>query len=137
MRRTAFLSALLFFVFSVGAIAQTPMVERQVKGKADANINAGIFVTLRRNCTAGPLPAVRLLTPPAHGKVTLKQGRFRATNLKQCLGIDLPAFIAFYRSARDFVGQDHFTIEVTGADGKVQIQRVTVTITGSEAGQSL
>ena len=137
MRRIVSLLNLLFFVYSAGAYAQTPTIERQIKGKADVNINAGIFVSLRRNCTAGPLPAVRLLMPPAHGKVALKQGRIRATNFKQCLGIDLPAFIAFYRSTRDFVGQDLFTIEVTGADGKVQIQQVTVTITGSEPGQSL
>ena len=56
------------------ASAQTPTVDRQVKGKPDTNINAGIFATVRRDCTAGPLPVVRMLTPPAHGKVTVKQG---------------------------------------------------------------
>jgi len=89
------------------AFAQTPTVERQVKGKPDTNINAGIFATIRNNCTAGPLPAVRLVTPPAHGQVTVKQGKLRATNLKQCLGMELPAFIAIYRSAQDFIGQLH------------------------------
>lgn len=137
MQRTLVLLILCFIVLSMSAVAQASMIERRIKGKTDANINAGIFVTVKRDCTAGPLPAVRLLTPPAHGKVTLKQGRIRATNLKQCLGIDLPAFVAFYRSTRGFVGQDNFIIEVTGADGKVQVQRITVTVTGSGAGESL
>ena len=118
-------------------LAQTPTIERQVKGKPDTNINAGIFATVRRNCTAGPLPVVRLVTPPAHGKVTVKQGRLRATNLKQCLGIELPAFVAIYRSAQDFIGQDIFTIEVIGAEGKSQIQRITVTIMKPGAGQGI
>jgi len=119
------------------ALGQAQTIERQVKGKPDTNINAGIFTTIRRDCTAGPLPVVRLVTPPAHGKVTVKQGRLRATNLKQCLGTDLPAFIAIYRSAQDFVGQDLFTIEVIGAEGKSQIQRITVTIMKPAVGQGI
>src|SRR5262245_42088860 len=119
------------------ALAQTETVERQVKGKPDTNINAGIFTTVRQDCTAGPLPVVRLVTPPAHGKVTMKQGKLRATNVKQCLGMELPAFVAIYRSAKDFVGQDNFTIEVTGASGKTQLQRITVTIMGAGGGQGI
>jgi len=119
------------------AFAQTPTVERQVKGKPDTNINAGIFATIRNNCTAGPLPAVRLVTPPAHGQVTVKQGKLRATNLKQCLGMELPAFIAIYRSAQDFIGQDIFMLEVTGAGGKTQLQRITVTVMKATPGQGI
>lgn len=130
-------SILHLCIFSFCAVAQPATIERQVKGKANSSINAGIFTTVRRDCTAGPLPAVRLVSPPVHGKVSLKQGRIRATNIRNCLGIDLPAFVAFYHSAPDFVGQDHFTIEITGADGKIQVQRITVTIAGSGAGESL
>ena len=111
------------------AFAQQGAVQqREVKGKPDTDINAGIFATIRKDCTAGPLPAVRLVTPPAHGKVTVKQGKLRATNVKNCLGMELPAFVAIYRSARDFVGQDRFTLEVVGSNGKTQIQQVTVTV---------
>ena len=80
---------------------------------------------------------VRLVTPPAHGNVTVKQGKLRATNLKQCLGTDLPAFVAIYRSVQDFIGQDLFTLEVIGAGGKSQIQRITVTVMKPAAGQGI
>jgi hypothetical protein len=131
--------ASICFLLALPAIAlgQTQTIERQVKGKPDTNINAGIFTTLRRDCTAGPLPAVRLVTPPAHGKVTVKQGKLRATNLKQCLGLELPAFVAIYRSAQDFIGQDVFTLEVIGAGGKSQIQRITVTVMKPAVGQGI
>ena len=69
-------------------------------------------------------PVVRLLSPPAHGKVTVKQGRLRATNMKQCLGMELPAFVAIYRSVPDFIGQDNFTLELIGVGGKAQIYRL-------------
>ena len=132
-------SASICFLLALPAMAsgQTQTIERQVKGKPDTNINAGIFATIRKDCTSGPLPAVRLITPPAHGKVIVKQGRLRATNLKQCLGLDLPAFVAIYRSAHDFIGQDIFTLEVIGAEGKSQIQRITVTVMGPGAGQGI
>jgi hypothetical protein len=132
-----FLLALPSIAMSTLALGQTPTIDRQVKGKPDTNINTGIFTTVREDCTAGPLPVVRLLTPPAHGKVTMKQGRLRATNVKQCLGMEVPAFVAIYRSAKDFIGQDNFTLEVTGAGGKSQIQRITVTIMGAGASQGI
>jgi len=128
------------FLVALPALAlaqQTPTVERQVNGKPDTNINAGIFTSVRPDCTAGPLPVIRLVTPPAHGKVTVQQGRLRATNLKQCLGVEVPAFVAIYRSAKDFNGQDNFILEVKGANGKAQFQRITVTVTGASAGQGI
>jgi hypothetical protein len=67
----------------------------------------------------------------------MKQGRLRATNLKQCLGLELPAFIAIYRSAKDFSGQDTFTLEVTGSGGQAQMQRVTVMVMGGTGGQGI
>lgn len=130
-------SGAVFFAVAGLAFGQTSTIERQVKGKPDTNINAGIFVTVRHDCTAGPLPVIRLLTPPAHGKVTVKQGRLRATNLKECLGMDLPAFVAIYRSAHNFTGQDQFSLEVIGAGGKMQIQRITVTLSQSDAGRGI
>jgi hypothetical protein len=77
------------------------------------------------------------VTPPAHGKVTVKQGKLRATNIKNCLGMELPAFVAIYRSARDFIGQDRFTLEVVGSNGKTQVQQVTVTVMQSGHGQGI
>ena len=131
------LSVCVLIAFLTFAWGQTQTIERQIRGKPDADINAGVFTTIRKDCTAGPLPVVRLIAPPAHGKVTVKQGRLRATNLKQCLGTDLPAFIAIYRSAQDFIGQDMFSLEVIGAGGKGQIQRITVTVMKPALGQGI
>ena len=131
-------AALCFLVALPGlAFGQQPTIQREVKGKPDTDIRAGVFATLRKDCTAGPLPAVRLLTPPAHGKVTVKQGNLRATNIKNCLGMELPAFVAIYRSERNFIGQDKFTLEVVGSNGKAQIQQITVTVMQAGHGQGI
>ena len=119
------------------AFAQANSIERQYKVKPDTNVNVGIFSSIHKDCTAAPLPVVRLIIPPAHGNVAVKQGRLRATNLRECLGADLPAFVAIYRSAANFIGQDSFTLEVIGSGGKAQFQRITVTVMKAGAGQGI
>jgi len=129
----------LLLGLSTGVFAEPQAIERSVKGKAATDINAGIFASVRKNCTAAAPPSIRLVSPPAHGKVTVKQAKVRATNLKplkHCLGVELPAFVAIYRSGRDFVGQDVFTLEIIDAKGKSQFQRIIVNViqSGSEQG---
>ncbi len=65
------------------------------------------------------------------------QGRLRATNLKQCLAAEVPAFIAIYRSRPDFAGSNELTLEVVSAGGKTQLQRIQVTVERASTGQSL
>lgn len=115
--------------FPQGAAGQVRTASRQYKGTPLTDINVGVFASIRKNCTAGPPPTIRLATPPVHGQLTVKQGHVRATNLRQCLATDLPAFVAFYRANSDFVGQDTFTLEVVGANGKSELQHITVVIT--------
>ncbi len=109
-------------------LAQTQTVERQIKGAPETDINVGIFSSINANCTAGPLPVVILITPPARGNVTFKKGRLRATNLKQCHGVELLAFVAIYRSSAGFIGQDVFMLEVISPGGRSEFQRITVTV---------
>jgi len=136
MKSLVFLPGILL-VLSPIAFGQEPTIERQFKGKPDTNINVGYFTTIKPDCTAGPLPVIRLVTPPTHGKVTVTRGRLQATNLKHCLGADLPAFVALYRSAPDYIGLDTFTIEVVGVSGKKQLQQITVTLMTVGAGQGI
>ena len=125
----------VLFALPMVALGQPRTIDREVRGKPATNINVGIFTSVHRDCTAAPLPVIRLVAPPSHGKVVVKQGRVRATNLRlpklgECLGAELPAFIAIYRSSRGFTGQDLFTLEVIGAGGKAQFQRVRVIVMG-------
>lgn len=46
-------------------------------------------------------------------------------------------FIALYRSVPDYIGQDTFTIEVVGANGKKQLQQITVTLMKAGTGQGI
>jgi hypothetical protein len=72
---------------------------------------------------------------PAHGKVTVKKGNVSATNYKQCLALSVPAYVAFYRSERDFLDNDSVILEVGYQGGKQELQHIVITVLGAGAGQ--
>ena len=146
------------FLLAAGAaaLAQDNIIERQVKGQTGRDIRIAVFANILPDCTAGQLPAVRLKQPPLNGTVTVTNivpppdfgltGRPRMRhdhpNFKQCLApapppIEVPAFVAFYRSSPGFSGQDSVLIEVVSASGKTQIQRYTVTVEKPPLGQGI
>jgi hypothetical protein len=125
----AWLAAVLSFCALVhAACAQANLVERDVKALPGRDVRVGIYTSIRPDCTSGPLPAIRLAGAPAHGTVTVKRATLKATNFKQCLAAEVPAFVAFYRAAQDFNGADEFDLEVSFAGGRKRIQHFHVSI---------
>lgn len=137
MNRCALAVAVLLCMSVPGANAQGEAVERQVRVAPGHDVRVGIYTNIRSDCTSGPLPAIRLAAPPAHGAVSVKRGTLKATNFKQCLGIEAPAFIAYYRAAGDFSGADQFELEVGLAGGHKQLQRFHVTVSSNSGGQGI
>ena len=116
------------------ANAQADRLEREVKAAAGRDVRVGIYTNIRPDCTSGPLPAIRLVAAPAHGAVSVKRGTLKATNLKQCLGIEVPAFVAFYRAAGDFNGGDEFELEIGFAGGRKRLQHFRVEVSTKPGG---
>src|SRR4051812_8008921 len=75
-------------VLHTGSAARAQTTERTAKGPANKDIRIGLFVNVQPDCTSGPLPTIRLERPPENGKVTVKPGRIKATNYKQCLALE-------------------------------------------------
>ena len=118
--------------------AQTTSLDREVKAAAGREVRVGIYTSMRADCTAGPLPAIRLSVGPEHGTVTVRRATLKATNVKQWLAAELPVLVAFYRPKSDAANDDRFELEVSFADGRKQIQRFHVTIsTGANEGQRI
>jgi hypothetical protein len=119
------------------AWAQGATVERSAKGAAATNIQVGLYLNVKPDCTSGTLPAIRLLAPPANGTLTIKRGKVTATNYKQCLALEVPGFVAFYKSKPDFAGVDSATIEVKYPAGRTEIQRISITVGSGKGGQKI
>jgi hypothetical protein len=123
---------------ALSAGAQSGTVERQVKAPPGKDVRVGIYTDIRPDCTAGPLPAIRLVTPPAHGVVNVKRGTLKATNIRQCLATEVPAFVAFYRAAENYSGTDQFVLEVSLSGGRKQLQHFQVNVSPNPgAGQGI
>jgi hypothetical protein len=128
-RRLAFAAALFLGIGAPAALAQGDMIERQLKAEPGRDLRFAIFTDIKPDCTSGPLPTIRLATAPAHGVVTVKRATLKATNIKQCLAIDVPAFVALYRAAADFSGPDGFELDIVMPDGRKRRERVEVIVT--------
>jgi len=117
------------------ASAQVQSINRTVSGQPDTDIRVGVYVNVRPDCTSGPLPSIQLTSPPENGKVTVKKAKVTATNYKQCLALEVPAFVAFYRSRADFVGVDVLTLEVKLPGGKMEVQRISISVGSGSPGR--
>lgn len=125
--------------FGTPAWAQDPpsSVERTVKSAPNKDTRIGLYLNVLPDCTSGPLPTIRLVSPPASGKVVVKSAKVKATNYKACLALEVPAYVAFYKSQPDFVGDDVLTIEVKYAGGRTEVQKITVNVSGPGAQQKI
>jgi hypothetical protein len=85
--------------------SQNSTIKREIKVPPGRDVRVAIYTSIRSDCSWGPLPSIRLAVAPAHGTVTVKRATLKATNLKQCLAAEAPAFVAFYRAAHDFRGR--------------------------------
>ena len=125
------------FMSPASAQQNETTVERSAKGLPGKDIQVGVYLNVLPDCTSGTLPAIRLLAPPANGAVNIKRGKVSATNYKQCLALEVPGFIAFYKSKPDFSGVDTVTIEVKYPAGRTEIQRISITIGDGKPGQKI
>ena len=132
-------SIVMLLGFGTPASAEEALspVERIVKSASNKDTRIGVFINVLPDCTSGLLPTIRLVTPPASGKVTVKSAKVKATNYKSCLALEVPAYVAFYKSQPDFIGDDVLTIEVKYAGGRTEIQKITVNVAGPGAQQKI
>ena len=135
--RVALVIAILGGLPATLAQAQGNIAERELKAAAGRDLRVGVYTDIRADCTSGPLPAIKLAAPPAHGAVTVKRGTLKATNVKQCLATEVPAFVAFYRAAPDFRGSDQFALEITWPDGRKQVQRFRIDVANTGSGEGI
>ena len=117
--------------------AQPQFVERSVKAAPNKETQIGVYLNVLPDCTSGALPTIRLASPPSVGKVVVKTAKVKATNYKACLALEVPAYVAFYKSPPEFLGDDVLTIEVIFPGGRTEIQKITVNVAGVGAQQKI
>src|SRR3954464_13093805 len=132
---------LLGLLVAMGAAtAQVPMertVERSVTTVPNKDTQIGVYLNVLPDCTSGPLPTIRLVSPPTAGQVVVRAEKAKGTNSKACLALEVPPYVAFYKSPPEFLGDDVLTIEIKYAGGRTEIQKITVKVSGPGAQQKI
>jgi hypothetical protein len=134
MRLISRACAVALFYGSVGTALAQPSapaettVERSIRAQPNRTTQIGVYLNVLPDCTSGPLPTIRLVNPPAAGKVVVKSAKVKATNYKACLALEVPAYIALYKAPTQFLGDDALTIEVKYLGGRTEIQKITIKV---------
>jgi hypothetical protein len=119
------------------ALAEIRTSEKSARAQSGKDVRIGVYINIRPDCTSGPLPTIKLNSPPANGQVTVRRANVSATNYKQCLALQVPAYVAIYRSHANFSGVDTLELEVKLPNGRVEMQKFQITVGSSPAAQPI
>jgi hypothetical protein len=106
-------------------------LNKQLFSGAESRIAAMNYVNT--DCTSGPVPSLRIVTPPKNGEHRLEEitylvDRPAGNSRAKCNGKPVTAIGVFYKSNADYVGQDSIVIDVDFKDGTVRRYNFKITV---------
>jgi hypothetical protein len=122
MIRLSHLPALAFVLAGTLAIpagvglAQSNSAYRSADAVAGKAERLGVYGNVQKDCTSGPLPTVRVVTPPKHGELNVRSGTLKVGRITRC------------KANPGYKGSDEVSYEVRSASGKVEAHTVRITV---------
>jgi len=129
VRSTAVLAAGLFL--TAPAFAQTT-VTRSETAAPGKSVRLAIVPNLKKDCSAGPMPEIRVSGAPKNGSLITKVGKIKTPASYRCPGKEAAVQAIFYQSKDGYTGTDEVTVDVKDSDGKVQTQNIRITVDASK-----
>jgi hypothetical protein len=123
----------MFTLCATSAIAQTNSAHRSADVVAGKSHRLGVYGNVQKDCTSGPLPTVRVLTPPKHGELNVRSGKLKAGRISRCPKLEATAQGIFYKASLTYKGPDEVSYEVRSASGKVESHTVRITVKDAQA----
>jgi hypothetical protein len=124
----AFVLASSLLLYGTAALAQTNSAYRSTDVVAGKQHRLGVYGKVQKDCTLGPLPTVRVVTPPKHGELNVRSGKLKAGRISRCPKLEATAQGVFYKSNPSYKGADEVSYEVNSASGKVENHSVRITV---------
>jgi hypothetical protein len=115
-------------ILSGAALAQTNNAYRSADAVAGKPHRLGVYGNVQKDCTSGPLPTVRVVTPPKHGELNVRSGKLKAGRISRCPSLEATAQGVFYKANPTYKGADEVSYEVKSASGKVESHTVRITV---------
>ena len=135
MTRSLGILTALALALAAGAPAPA-LAQEKIYRSADAvsgkSVRLSVHGNVTKDCKAGPLPEIKIVTPPKHGALAVKQGKVEAGRLKRCPKLEVPVEGVFYQANANYTGEDEVAYEVKRAGGPVQAMTVKINV-GAQA----
>ena len=125
--------ACVLVLLGTAAFAQTNSAHRSAEAVAGKSLRLGTYGNVQKDCTSGPLPTVRVLTPPKHGELNVRSGNLKAGRITRCPNLRATAQGVFYQASPKDSGTDEVSFEVKSASGKVETHTVRITVKDAQA----
>lgn len=122
------LSALVgVLVLASPAFAQTT-VTRSKTVASGQTVRLEIAPNLKKDCSVGPMPEIKVSGAPKNGSVITKVGKLKTPASYRCPNKEAGVQAIFYQANSGYTGQDEVTFEVKSSDGQVQTQTIKITV---------
>jgi hypothetical protein len=128
-----FALACILAVSGTAVLAQTNSAYRSTDVVAGKPHRLGVYGNVQKDCMSGPLPTVRVVTPPKHGELNVRSGKLKAGRISRCPKLEATAQGIFYKPNPTYKGADEFSYEVKSASGKVESHTVRITVKDAQA----
>ena len=95
-------------------------------------VRLGYYAIFKKDCSAGPLPIIRLSEQAKHGVIRVRKARLRTKNEADRPIAEGPVDLVLYRASANYAGPDSVTYDVINPiTGRTQSYSVAITVTGS------
>ena len=86
------------------ASAQSNSAYRSADAVAGKSERLGVYGNVQKDCTSGPLPTVRVVTPPKHGELNVRSGTLKVGRITRCPKLAPKAQGIFYKANPGYKG---------------------------------
>jgi hypothetical protein len=108
-------------------LAQTT-VTRSETVPAGKQARLVIVPNLKKDCSLGPMPEIKVVTPPTSGSLITKAGKLKTPAKYRCPNKDAEVQAIFYQPNSGYTGSDGVVVEIKNADGVVEKRDIRITV---------
>ncbi len=124
--RALSLSALV--ALGAGPAGAQEQVFRTADVPPGKQVRLGVYGNVSKECTVGPMPEIKVATPPKHGQLAIRNMKTKPGTLKRCASLEVPIQNVFYQAPAKYNGPDEVAYEVKQADGRVRVLTVKINV---------
>ena len=131
MRTVSILAAAAALAVGLGAAAAQTTVTRAVTALPGKPLRLAVAPSLLKDCSAGPLPEIRVLTPPRNGALITRGAKLKTPATYRCPNVETEAQAVFYQANPRYAGAEEVSFEIKASDGSLQRFTYRITVTGA------